>query len=88
VYLFVMPPEVTAVAERFNATPFDIDDAFWSHRGPTCTFDTMLEESRACADSMAAQSSSFGCWLRLAAIECVLKRLEPALKILAILPWL
>jgi len=44
VFLFVMPPEVTAVAERFNATPFDIDGVFWSHRGQTCTFDTMLEE--------------------------------------------
>ena len=44
VFLFVMPPEVTAVAERFNATPFDIDGVFWSHRGPNCTFDTMLEE--------------------------------------------
>ena len=32
------------MAERFGATPFDIDDAFWSHRGETCTFDTMLEE--------------------------------------------
>jgi hypothetical protein len=44
VFLFVLPSEVTAVAERFNATPFDIDDVFWSHRGDTCTFDTMLEE--------------------------------------------
>ena len=44
VFLFVAPPEVPAVAERFNATPFDIDGVFWSHRGPTCTFDTMLEE--------------------------------------------
>jgi hypothetical protein len=35
---------VTAMAERFGATPFDIDDAFWSHRGETRTFDTMLEE--------------------------------------------
>ena len=33
VFLFVLPPEVTAVAERFNATPFDIDGVFWSHRG-------------------------------------------------------
>jgi hypothetical protein len=40
----VLPSEVTAVAERFNATPFDIDDVFWSHRGDTCTFDTMIEE--------------------------------------------
>ena len=34
------------MAERFGATPFDIDDAFWSHRGETCTFDTMIEEFR------------------------------------------
>jgi rhodanese-related sulfurtransferase len=44
VFLFVLPAEVTGVAERFNATPFDIDGVFWSHRGPNCTFDTMLEE--------------------------------------------
>ena len=44
VFLFVAPSEVAGVAERFNATPFDIDGVFWSHRGETCTFDTMLEE--------------------------------------------
>jgi rhodanese-related sulfurtransferase len=44
VFLFVAPSEVLPVAERFNATPFDIDGVFWSHRGPACTFDTMLEE--------------------------------------------
>jgi rhodanese-related sulfurtransferase len=44
VFLFVAPAEVTGVAERFNATPFDIDGVFWSHRGETCTFDTMLAE--------------------------------------------
>src|SRR5262245_30140253 len=44
VFLFVAPSEVLAVAERFGATPFDIDGVFWSHRGPTCTFDTMIEE--------------------------------------------
>ena len=44
VFLFVAPPEVAAVADRFNATPFDIDGVFWSHRGETCTFDTMIEE--------------------------------------------
>ncbi len=43
VFLFVAPSEVTAVAERFNATPLDIDDTFWSHRGDTCTFDTMID---------------------------------------------
>jgi rhodanese-related sulfurtransferase len=44
VFLFVAPSEVTAVAERFNATPFDIEGVLWSHRGERCTFDTMLEE--------------------------------------------
>jgi rhodanese-related sulfurtransferase len=44
VFLFVAPAEVMAVAERFDATPFDIDDVFWSHRGETCTFDTMIAE--------------------------------------------
>ena len=44
VFLFVPPPEVTAVADRFGAAPFDIEGVFWSHRGETCTFDTMIEE--------------------------------------------
>ncbi len=43
-FLFVSAPTVTAVAEKFNATPFDIEDVFWSHRGDQCTFDTMLSE--------------------------------------------
>ena len=43
-FLFVATPEVPAVAERFGATPFDIEGVFWSHRGETCTFDTMLSE--------------------------------------------
>jgi rhodanese-related sulfurtransferase len=44
VFLFVAASEVLAVAERFQATAFDIDDVFWSHRGERCTFDTMIEE--------------------------------------------
>ena len=43
-FLFVAPAEVPAVAERFNAIPFDIEGVKWSHRGETCTFDTMLAE--------------------------------------------
>jgi rhodanese-related sulfurtransferase len=43
-FLFVAPSEVLAVAEKFAATPFDIEDVFWSHRGENCSFDTMLEE--------------------------------------------
>jgi rhodanese-related sulfurtransferase len=44
VFLFVAPSQVTAVADRFGATPFDIEGVLWSHRGDTCTFDTMIEE--------------------------------------------
>jgi rhodanese-related sulfurtransferase len=46
VFLFVAPSEVGAVAERFAATPFDIEGegVFWSHRGELCTFDVMVEE--------------------------------------------
>jgi hypothetical protein len=43
-FLFVSPTEVADVAERFNATAFDIEGTFWSHRGDGCTFDTMIAE--------------------------------------------
>jgi rhodanese-related sulfurtransferase len=45
VFLFVAPAEVQGVADRFGATPFDIegDDVAWSHRGELCTFDVMVE---------------------------------------------
>lgn len=46
VFLFVAAFEVEAVADRFGATPFDIEGVFWSHRGPLCTFDVMIEEFR------------------------------------------
>jgi rhodanese-related sulfurtransferase len=44
VFLFVAPAEAPAVAQRFGGAPFDIEGAFWSHRGERCTFDTMLDE--------------------------------------------
>ena len=44
VFLFVAPSEVPAVADRFKATPFDIDGVFWSDHGDKCTFDVMLDE--------------------------------------------
>lgn len=43
-FMFVAPSEVADVAKYFNATPFDIEGVFWSHRGDRCTFDTMLDE--------------------------------------------
>ena len=44
IFLFVAPQEVAAVADRFNATAFDIENTPWSHRGDLCTFDVMIEE--------------------------------------------
>jgi len=44
VFLFVAPSEVLDAARWFSATPFDIPDVFWSHRGERCSFDTMLDE--------------------------------------------
>lgn len=44
VFLFVAPSEVTAVGERFSATPFDVEDVAWSHRGDLCTFDVMVAD--------------------------------------------
>lgn len=44
VFLYVAPSEVAAVADRFGGAPFDIEEVFWSHRGETCTFDTMIAE--------------------------------------------
>lgn len=44
VLLFVTPPEVAGVAERFNAAPYDVDGVFWSHRDDRCSFDTFVEE--------------------------------------------
>jgi rhodanese-related sulfurtransferase len=43
-FLYVAASEVAAVAEQFDATPFDVENVFWSHRGELCTFDVMVEE--------------------------------------------
>ncbi len=43
-FLFVARGEVDAVADQMAAAPFDVDGAFWSHRGELCTFDVMVEE--------------------------------------------
>jgi rhodanese-related sulfurtransferase len=45
VFLFVAPSEVAEVAERFGATPFDVegDGIVWSHDGERCTFDVMVD---------------------------------------------
>ncbi|GFE66670.1 chromate resistance protein ChrB domain-containing protein [Litoreibacter roseus] len=42
-FLFVPPAQVQDVATRFGATPFDMPDGDWSHKGTFCTFDKMVE---------------------------------------------
>lgn len=51
-FLFVEAGQVLDVAEKFNATPFDIENVHWSHRGERCTFDTMIEEFRLSTEAL------------------------------------
>lgn len=44
IFMFTPPDDVLGVAEHFRATPFDMLDVPWSHRGDACTFDTMIAE--------------------------------------------
>lgn len=43
-FLFVAPAEVADVAERFAATPFDIEGVRFSHRGELCSFDAVIAD--------------------------------------------
>jgi rhodanese-related sulfurtransferase len=52
-FLYVAPSEVMAVADRFQATPFDVRGAFWDDRGGLCTFDVMIEEFDLRSDALA-----------------------------------
>jgi len=63
-FLFVSASEVEAVVEKFAATPFDIDGVHWSHRGETCTFDTMLDEFGLKTTSCAAPTPTGSIWHR------------------------
>ena len=44
VFLFVNPSDVAGVAEKFGATPFDVEGVVWSHRGEKCAFDVLVED--------------------------------------------
>lgn len=44
VFLFVPATEVLAIAKNYNAAPFDVDGAFWTHRADKCSFDAFVEE--------------------------------------------
>ncbi|HQU68653.1 MAG TPA: sulfurtransferase/chromate resistance protein [Albidovulum sp.] len=43
-FLFVAASEVAGVADRFGATPFDIEGVTLSHRGENCSFDAFLDD--------------------------------------------
>lgn len=50
--MFVAPADVIEVADRFDATPFDVEDVCWSHRGEQCTFDVMVEAFKLTTEPM------------------------------------
>ena len=41
--MFVQPDQVVLVADRFGATPFDVEGALLGHKDGKCTFDAMLD---------------------------------------------
>ncbi|MEM7259798.1 MAG: sulfurtransferase/chromate resistance protein [Pseudomonadota bacterium] len=41
-FLFVSGSQVKSVAQRFNATPFDVDNVLLGHQNDACTFDALL----------------------------------------------
>ena len=44
IFYYVAPEWVRDIAGETGAIPFDIDGVVYSHRGETCSFDTMLDE--------------------------------------------
>ncbi|WP_420862803.1 chromate resistance protein ChrB domain-containing protein [Algirhabdus cladophorae] len=42
-FLFVQPDQVALVAEKFEATPFDIEGAALGHHNDKCSFDAFLD---------------------------------------------
>lgn len=42
-FMFVSPDQVDLVADRFNATAFDVKGADLGHKGDKCTFDALLD---------------------------------------------
>jgi rhodanese-related sulfurtransferase len=51
-FLFVTPAEVAAVADRFNAIPYDIAHVPFSHRGDHCSFDALLDDFQLHTDAL------------------------------------
>ncbi len=55
-FMFVTGSQVKLVAEKFNATAFDVEDVRFTHRDSGCTFDTMLQEFGLRGDSKPAEA--------------------------------
>ena len=51
-FLFVPPQDVELVAEKFAATPFDIEGVQFSHRGELCSFDAFLQDFGLVSDAL------------------------------------
>ena len=51
-FMFVEPSQVEAVAEKFDAIPFDTMGSIMGHCGNDCTFDVMLSEFKLTADPL------------------------------------
>jgi hypothetical protein len=49
-FLFVPAGEVMAVAERENATPYDVKDVELGHHGKECSFDAIVHRYRLDSD--------------------------------------
>ena len=43
-FLYVPPDQVKAVAQREDATPFDVPGVELGHRGPECSFDAFIRK--------------------------------------------
>lgn len=56
-FLYVAPNEVLAVAEKFNATAFDVDGATHSHGSASCSFDALLQHFDLQLPALAAMAN-------------------------------
>ena len=56
-FLFASPDQVAGVADRFDATPFDIPDVALTHQGDNCTFDAILEQFDLRTDALSRMAN-------------------------------
>jgi rhodanese-related sulfurtransferase len=56
-FLFVAPSEVLAVAEKFDALPFDVEGVELSHSDDLCSFDALLAHFDISTPALAAMAN-------------------------------